>query len=73
METAIKFTAGLIAFVALIFVLGMIMAFPIMWMWNYVMPDVFGLPQINVWQSFWGCFMIRLIFSGTHVTASKRG
>ena len=33
--------------------LGMLFAFPIMFLWNYLMPDIFGLPTITFWQAFW--------------------
>lgn len=45
---------------------GTLFAFPIMWVWNYMMPDIFGLPEITFWQAFWGSFMVRLVTaSGT--------
>ena len=39
-----------IAFV-LIIGLAALMALPVMWLWNYVMPDVFGLTEIVFWQA----------------------
>lgn len=71
MEAFFKFILGVALIAGTLFALGLLMAFPIMWMWNYVMPDVFGLPLINVWQAFWGSFLIRLIFSGISTTTSK--
>jgi hypothetical protein len=32
--------------------LGLLIAFPVMWLWNYVIPDVFGLSTIVFWQAF---------------------
>ena len=49
------FTAATIAIVLVIVgVLGMalLMAFPVMLAWNYVIPDVFGLRSLDFWQSF---------------------
>ena len=71
-----NFIKGVIAvgfMLALLFVFGMLSAIPIMYMWDYVMPAVFGLPEITLWQSFWGAFMVRLIFSGTQVNVSNNG
>ena len=31
---------------------GLLIAFPVMWLWNYVIPDVFGLSTIVFWQAF---------------------
>ena len=33
-------------------IIGLIVAFPIMWLWNFVMPAVFGLTRITFWQAF---------------------
>ena len=33
-------------------VVGLLIAFPVMWLWNYVIPDVFGLSTIVFWQAF---------------------
>ena len=41
-----------IATITLVVVLGLLIAFPVMWLWNYVMPDIFGLPTIVFWQAF---------------------
>ena len=31
--------------------LALLMAWPVMLLWNYVMPDVFGLTVITFWQA----------------------
>lgn len=33
--------------------IGFIMAFPVMWLWNWLMPMIFNLPEITVLQA-WG-------------------
>lgn len=54
---------GVILTVLLVaFLLGMLMAWPVMWIWNYMMPELFGVPVITYWQAFWGSFMVKLIF-----------
>lgn len=37
--------------VLIIAALSLIIAFPIKWLWNGVMPDVFGLPEITFWKA----------------------
>jgi len=32
-------------------IIATIMAFPTMWLWNYVMPYLFGLKEINFWMA----------------------
>ena len=38
-------------------ILSVIMAFPVKWLWNWLMPEIFGLPVISVLQA-WGMSML---------------
>lgn len=42
--------------------LGMLLVWPLVWMWNFVMPDIFGLPEITYWQMFWLYCLIQILF-----------
>ena len=33
-------------------------ALPLQLLWNYLIPDIFGLPEITFWQAFWMRFLI---------------
>ena len=35
-----------------IVVIGFLLIWPLTWAWNFVMPDIFGLPEITYWQMF---------------------
>ena len=61
--------AAVITFTML--VVGTLYAFPVMWIWNYMMPELFGLPFISFWQAFWGTFMCGLLFKGGNLQQSK--
>lgn len=52
--------------VILLFLLGLaisiVLTFPVMWLWNYLMPMIFNLPKLTFWQTFGlqvlvGCFV----------------
>ena len=65
---------GLVAvagFVLLMLFVGALYAFPVMWIWNYMMPELFALPIISFWQAFWGTFMCGLLFKSSNTTTSK--
>ena len=47
METLGKFTV----LVLLLGVLALILALPTMWLWNWLMPIIFGLTKITFWQA----------------------
>lgn len=42
-------------------ILGLL-AFPIMFLWNSLLPHIFGLPVITHWQAWGLCLLARLIF-----------
>ena len=41
---------------------AIIMAFPTMWLWNYVMPYVFGLTPITLFQAMALNFLSSILF-----------
>ena len=48
--------------IALFLLAAIIMGFPTMWLWNYVMPDVFGLTQITLYQAIALNFLSSILF-----------
>ena len=45
-------TIGYIVLGALIIIGGaLLFMFPTMWLWNWLMPSIFGLRTINLWES----------------------
>jgi hypothetical protein len=54
------------ALVALVF------AFPTMLLWNWLMPNLFGLPIITFWESLGLCILARFLFgAGASSSSSK--
>ena len=54
---------GIIIMLLLAFIFG----FFVMWLWNWLMPDIFNLSEISYWQA-WGLVLLAHIFfkSGLH-------
>jgi hypothetical protein len=52
--------AAVVATVAIGFVFG----FAVMWLWNWLMPDLFGLRPIGFWQAFGLLVLARVLFGG---------
>lgn len=42
--------------------IGLLLVWPLVWMWNFVMPDVFGLSEITYWQMFCLYILIQVLF-----------
>ena len=38
--------------------------FVVMWLWNWLIPEIFGLGEITFWQAFGIIIMARLLFTG---------
>ena len=61
---------GAVAVAGVLLLVGALYAFPVMWIWNYMMPELFALPVLTFWQAFWGTFMCGLLFKSSS-TSSK--
>jgi hypothetical protein len=62
-------------FTAVIF--GLIFGYVVQWLWNWLMPTIFGLVKISYWQAFGLVILARLIFGsfghhGAHAYRHKR-
>lgn len=47
MKTIVKIAVALL----MLIVVALLMGFPVMWLWNYLMPNIFGLKQITFYQA----------------------
>ncbi|MBT4376740.1 hypothetical protein HOD29_05175 [archaeon] len=58
--------------VIIVFVASLILAWPVMLLWNWLMPVIFGLIKLTFWQS-WGIMMLSglIIKSSSSVSSSK--
>ena len=57
--------------IALVLAMSLFMAFPTMWLWNWLMPDIFGLIEINVWQALGMNFLSGILIKPTNSNNSK--
>jgi hypothetical protein len=53
----LKFAFGALGFVATF-------SAAVMWLWNALIPDIFGITAINYWQALGLLVLARLLFSG---------
>lgn len=44
--------------------IAIIIGFPIKWLWNWIMPNVFGLPEISFWMALGIALLISILFGG---------
>lgn len=51
MKGFLEFVASAVGIVAIIFLLAIVCSVPVMLLWNWLMPDLFGLKTIDLWQA----------------------
>lgn len=51
--------------------ISLLMAFPVMWLWNWLMPMLFGLIKLNFWQSFGISLLTKLLFPSSSSNKSS--
>ena len=47
--------------IGLTVIIMILITFPFMWVWNSIMPDIFGLPTIGIWQSIGLMFLANVL------------
>jgi hypothetical protein len=52
--------------IALICIIAFLMALPVMWLWNWLMPSIFGLIKINFWKALGINLLSGFLFKSTN-------
>lgn len=52
----------IMGFIVMIAIFVIILAMPVKWLWNDIMPDLFGLPQIDFWKALGIVALTRIMF-----------
>jgi len=53
MEKFVKVVGIVTVGIITVGILSILFAFPVKWLWNWLMPVIFELPKITMWQA-WG-------------------
>lgn len=76
MKYIVEFFFGvftIIGFVAFwLFGLAFILAFPVMWCWDYAISGIFNLPEITYWQAFALYILCGLLFKSTKTIEKEK-
>lgn len=69
---AIGALTGIIIGAFFLIILGaLLLSFPVMWCWNYIIPYMFGLPVITYWQAFCLYVLAGLLIKGSSSSSSS--
>jgi hypothetical protein len=63
--------AKIIGLVVLVFVIALLFALPVMWLWNDLMPELFGLKTINFWKALELSLLCSALFKSSNSSSSE--
>jgi hypothetical protein len=70
MDTFFRLVATWLAGFALWLVMGLLTAAPLMLLWNWLIPTLFGLPEVGYLEAFGLLFLTKLLFLKTEVNTT---
>ena len=59
--------AGIFVVIVVALLVALLEVIPVMLLWNWLMPLIFGLPTLSFWQSFGVCVLSGLLFRTVNV------
>ena len=72
MERLIYAIIELIVAVVMILIIGAILAFFVMLLWNWLMPVIFGLKPLTLIQAWGLTFLCSILFKSSNTNTTKR-
>jgi hypothetical protein len=61
---------AVVGVIVLVVVFSLLFALPVMWLWDWLMPTIFGLPEITLFQA-WGLSALSGLLFKSNTSASK--
>ena len=55
------------AFLGMIAIAIVLLGYPLMLLWNWLIPNIFGLPEITFWQAIGLNFLSTILFKPTTI------
>jgi hypothetical protein len=60
-----KALTGIVTVVGVVILVALLLGLPLMILWNWLMPTIFGLPTIGFWQAVGLNFLASILFNKT--------
>jgi len=67
-----EFIAIVVLFIGISLVVAFLSAYPVMLLWNALLPGLFGFPVIGFWQALGLCVMCNILFKSNSTSNSKK-
>ncbi|MEM8508706.1 MAG: hypothetical protein AAF717_12790 [Bacteroidota bacterium] len=62
-EFYVKSGFKILFFIVFILLITLLVGYVVMWLWNWLIPDLFGVPTLNYWQAV-GLLLLAKLFFG---------
>ena len=67
LTTLSKLFVGLITIIAVLFGVTILLAYPVKWLWNASMPEMFGMKEIGIWMAWKIAMLAGILVRGIQV------
>ena len=57
----------ILGFIGLLCIVAVLLGYPLMLLWNWLMPELFHLPVISFWQAIGLNFLSSILFKSTTI------
>lgn len=71
-ETIAEAVAMFITGLCILFLLSLLLALPLLWLWNATMPELFGMKEITWWMAWKIMMLSAVIFKSFSISSSKK-
>lgn len=66
-----EIVSGILVFIGIVGIVCILLGLPLMLLWNWLMPELFNLPQIGFWQAVGLQLLATLLFKNTNTSSKK--
>lgn len=67
-----QYVVAFLLIVAFVVGVGLLLSLPVMWLWNWLLPDLFGFKTLG-WLQAWGLLVLcGFLFKSTSASASSK-
>lgn len=71
MKSASDVVLTVITILGVLLFVAMLIGFPTMWLWNWIMPELFGLPLIGFWKAVGINLLSAILFGKTNYSSKS--
>lgn len=71
MNTILRYLLYFVSFAIAVAAMSLAIAFPVNYLWNWLMPKIFGLPELSYWESFGAIWLFQLLLPSSWINQQK--